>query len=98
VWGVDRGWKQVSTASSVTWQGCGTWAASKRRVFGVPEANRGDGAGPGGVLRVQVGYSVVSELRLVFQREPEPGIQELSTRVSTMTWRLSSMAGGAGGV
>ena len=69
--------------------------AAKRRAFGVPEANGGLGARPGGVLRVQVGCFVVSELWLVFQMGPEQGIQELSTKVSTMMWQGDGVGWGA---
>ena len=69
--------------------GCRMWAAAKRRVFGVPAASRGDGAGPGGVLRVQVGYFVVAELWAVAQKGAEEGIRPLSTDTSLMTWRVA---------
>ena len=55
----NGGYQQLSMALLVTWQGWGTQVVARRRVFGVPEANRGDGAGPGGVLGVQVASEMV---------------------------------------
>ena len=65
------------------------WAASQQSVFRVSEVNRRDGAGPGGVLRVQVGCFVISELQLVFQRGPEQGMQESSS----MMWQCDMRFG-----
>ena len=60
---------------------------ARQRVFGIPEANRGDGAGPGGVLRVQVAFSVISKLWAMVLSGAGLGIQPLSTDVSLMTWQ-----------
>jgi hypothetical protein len=81
VWSVDRGCKQVSTASLVTWQGCGTWGVAKRHVSGVSVVNWVDGTGTWGVLRVQVSYAGVSELWAMVLNGAEQGIP-----LSTVTW------------
>jgi hypothetical protein len=67
------------------------WAVAKWRVFRVPEANSGDGAGPGGVLSVQVGFFMVSELWPVFQRGAKQDVQLLSTDTSLMMWLATWM-------
>jgi hypothetical protein len=67
------------------------WAVVKQCIFGVPEANRADGAGPGGVLRVQVGCFVVSELWAMVRKGGEMGIWPLLTDMSRMTWQAMWM-------
>jgi hypothetical protein len=67
------------------------WAVVKQHIFGVPEANRGGGAGPGSVLRVQVGCFVVSELWPVFQRGAKQDVRLSLTDTSLMTWPATWM-------
>ena len=51
VWAEDRGCRQVSTASLVTWQGCMTWAVARWLIYGGSGAGWGVGTGCGGVLQ-----------------------------------------------
>jgi len=68
--------------------------AVKQRVFGVPEASRGNGAGLGGVLRVHVGGFIVSELWAVVQKGTEWGIWPSSMNTSLVTWQCHRLARG----
>ena len=58
--GGEQGVESMMTNTSLmTWQGCRMLVVARQRVFGVPGANRGDGAGPVGVLRVQIASEMV---------------------------------------
>ena len=84
---MNGGFLEVLMASLVPQKGCRMQVMVKQRVFGVPETNRGDGAGSGGALRVQVAPPVVPELRCVVQGWAEQSNPPSSTDTSTMMWQ-----------
>ena len=86
--GVVDGGQRVSTVvNNVTNDVGGVWGMGGVETvhFQVPEASRGDGAGPGGVLRVQVGCFMLSELWAMVQNGAEMGIWPLLTDMLLMT-------------
>jgi hypothetical protein len=82
---VDGGHQQASTVSLVTWQGCRTQAAAKRFISGCSGASTAGVTEPGGVLRIQEGCAIISELWKVVLDGAEQGMQPSSM----MTWQVA---------
>jgi hypothetical protein len=93
---VNRGCRQVLMASLVTWQGCRTQAAAKQLVSGCSGASTAGGTGPGGVLRVQEGCAVVSELWEVVLDGAEQGMRPSSMMTWQAAWTRGAKRGRAG--
>jgi hypothetical protein len=73
-------------ASLVTWQGCRTQAAAKQLVSGCSGVSTAGGTEPGGVLRVQEGCAIISELWEVVLDGAEQGMWPLLTMMWQVAW------------